>query len=244
LALTRRQLLQLAPGPGPLDILEIGYGRGILLVAFESMGHRVTGIDRGALELRPTERLRARATIYPGQAEGAALPADSFDLIYGIHVVEHLADPAAVLAACHRWLRPGGLLYLITPNAQSAGLTVFRDRWWNLEDPTHARFFSPRSISLMLRRAGFAQARIRTPIWDSLTLEVSSLLRVLRLEPGEHGVLAAGAAWPIYGLLTPVALAARLAWPGLVPSMEVVARKRRPAGSSPWSTRAQSLSAG
>jgi SAM-dependent methyltransferase len=63
----------------------------------------------------------------------------------GASLVEHLDDPAAVFRTCHRALRPGGILYLVTPNAGSGGLRVFGESWWNLEDPTQVRFFTPPS---------------------------------------------------------------------------------------------------
>lgn len=224
-ALTRRRLEQLLRKKAPLRILEIGLGRGLILSHFLGRGHQVSGIDPGALEREIVPSLRRGATIYSQPAEEVELPERAFDLIYAIHTVEHLQDPSLVLRACHRALRPGGILYLMTPNATSRGLELFGERWWNLEDPTHVRFFSPRSISIMLSRAGFGRARIHTPIWDSLSIEISSLIRTIRPAGGEHGVLGDSVILPLYALLAPVALAARAAWPRLSPSMEVVARK-------------------
>jgi SAM-dependent methyltransferase len=223
--LTMRNLRRALPRSGPLDILEIGFGRGLLLSQFLDQGHRVHGIDPGMLERDLAEPLRSLETLRAEQAESVQLPVSALDLIYGIHVVEHLSDPAVVFRNCQRALRDGGVLYLITPNARSRGLTLFRDAWWNLEDPTHVRFFSSRSISLMLRRAGFGRIVTRIPIADSLTVEISSLLRMRKRDPGEHGVMSVKGTLPLYALLSPVALAARALWPELSPSIEVLAWK-------------------
>lgn len=225
--LTRRSLERLLPKGTRLRILEIGLGRGLILSHFLERGHEVSGIEPGALEREIAPSLRSNATIYAQPAEEVELPEAFFDLIYGIHVVEHLRDPAVVFQACHRALRPGGLLYVMTPDAASRGLGLFGERWWNLEDPTHVRFFSGKSISIMLSRAGFERARVRTPIWDSLTIEISSLVRAIRPSTSEHGVLGSRALLPLYVILAPVAVAARLAWPRLSPTMEVVATKER-----------------
>jgi SAM-dependent methyltransferase len=223
LGLTARRLHRLIEDRGPLDVLEVGFGRGTLLARLQGEGHRVSGVDRGALELDLAPGLRGQARLYPVEAEEAALPEASFDLVYGIHVVEHLQDPRAVFASWRRALRPGGLVYLMTPNARSAGLSVFRDHWWNLEDPTHVRFFSPRSIAMMLSGAGLEVRSIRAPAWDSLTMEVSSLLRVLGWGGREHGVMGRRLILPLYATAAPLALAARALWPALRPSMEIVA---------------------
>jgi SAM-dependent methyltransferase len=208
-----------------LRILEIGFGRGMLLRRFLEEGHEVSGIDPGMLQRDLDPSLLERATLHADAAEAVELAPGSFDLIYGIHVVEHLRDPAAVFRACHAALRPGGVLYLMTPNARSDGLRLFRESWWNLEDPTHIRFFSPRSVAVMLRDAGFPVGRVRTPMWDSLTLEISSALREFVRDPGEHGILAVRGTKPIYAGLLPLAVACRMVWPRLSPSMVIVARR-------------------
>ena len=224
-ALTMRSLRSVAPRAGPIDVLEIGFGRGLLLGRFVERGDRVSGIDPGMLERGLTGPLRGRATLHALPAEEVDLAPGSFDLIYGIHVIEHLRDPAAVFASCHRALRPGGSLYLMTPNAASKGLELFGPAWWNLEDPTHVRFFSRVSVTRALRDAGFDRVLTRVPRWDSLTLEISSLLRKVGRRAGRHGVLASKATLPVYAALLPVAAAARALWPAVSPSMEVLARK-------------------
>src|SRR5262249_55728997 len=51
-------------------------------------------------------------------ADGGALPfkGDSFDLAFSIYVLEHIADPAALVAELRRVLRPGGVFLALTPS--------------------------------------------------------------------------------------------------------------------------------
>jgi SAM-dependent methyltransferase len=220
-----RSLSNVLPRTGGMSVLEIGFGRGLMLSRFVERGDVATGVDPGMLEREISVPLRRAATLHAEPAESVILPEESFDLVYGIHVVEHLKDPGVVFRACSRWLRPGGVMYLVTPNAGSKGLSLFREAWWNLEDPTHIRFFSRRSITVALAGAGFERIRTRIPPWDSLTLEIGSTLRALGWEPGAHGVLGSRLSLPVYGVLLPAALAARALWPAISPSMEVVARR-------------------
>jgi len=140
-----------------------------------------------------------------------------------VHVVEHLADPTLVFGKIAASLKRGGLFYCMTPNAESYGLTLFGQYWWNLEDPTHYRFFSQRSLAAMLRAAGFATVQTGVVVEDSVTIEANSLLRALLHGDRVHGILHRRGATLASVALTPFSLAARCLLPRLSPSIEGVA---------------------
>lgn len=223
---TRRRLLRLLDRldrKGPLNILEVGYGGGHLLKLFQDQGHRVWGVEVCPTEGDLIERIRSRGgQLFEEGLDRAELPEGTMDLIYLVHVAEHLPDPLAGFRALSRCAREGALLYLITPNGSSAGLKLFGDRWWHLEDPTHQRFFTPPSIRAGLEQAGFRVLNLRAPLADSLSLEINSLLRFFYRR---GAVMDRPVTKWLDLLLMPFALVGRLLWPGLRPNIEVVARK-------------------
>lgn len=83
---------------------------------------------------------------------------DSFDLIVGNHVIEHMRDPVAFFGECARVCKPGGLIYLAAPSERSLLLPGFpfsHDMFFSLsfyDDPTHAsRPWSPQSFHRLAR---------------------------------------------------------------------------------------------
>jgi 2-polyprenyl-3-methyl-5-hydroxy-6-metoxy-1,4-benzoquinol methylase len=211
----------------PLDVLELGYGRGVLLQKMIAAGYRVRGVERHLLRSDDSSPTITGATLYNTTAEECTLSESSYDLICAIHVVEHLTDPNTVFHKIVRALRPGGIFYCITPNAESYGLSLFRQYWWNLEDPTHYRFFSRRSLASMLCTAGFRAVQTNIVIEDSVTLEANSALRALSSGDQNHGILHTRVARAVSFALTPVMLLARLFMPRLSPSIEAIAIKGR-----------------
>lgn len=209
----------------PLDVLELGYGSGILLRKLIDAGYRVSGVERHLLSTDRTRPAIAGATLYDATAEDCTLPANSYDFVFAIHVVEHLIDLAAVFKKVAAALRPGGVFYCMTPNAQSYGLSLFGESWWNLEDPTHYRFFSRRSLETALSQAGFRTVRTNIVIEDSLTLEINSAFRALAGGNRVHGILHTPGMKSASTALTPLALVARLCVPRLSPSIEAIAVK-------------------
>ena len=184
-------------------------------------------VERHLLSTDSTKPTIVGATLqYDATAcEACTLPADSYDFVFAIHVVEHLIDLSAVFRKIAVSLRPGGVFYCITPNAQSYGLSLFGQSWWNLEDPTHYRFFSRRSLAAALSQAGFQTVRTNIVIEDSLTLEINSALRALTVGDHVHGILHTPGTKTASIALTPFAFLARLCIPNLSPSIEAIAVK-------------------
>jgi SAM-dependent methyltransferase len=77
----------------------------------------------------------------------------TFDIVTAIEVLEHVVDPLAALRSIHRMLKPGGLFFFTTGNAQP-----FRSRllsWQYVIPEIHVSFFEPETLRHALVLAGF-----------------------------------------------------------------------------------------
>lgn len=221
LDLTYRELVR---DGQPGSVFEVGYGHGTMLRRFLDAGARVAGVDPDQLLVDVDPQVRAAGDLRRGGIEEVA-DAGEHDLVYGIHVLEHVLDPVAALAASWRLVRPGGRAVFLTPAGDSSGLDRYGTAWWMLEDPTHIRFFTADSLARAARAAGFVDVEVRRPLLDSLSLDAASLVRRVRPSRrpagvlGERGVLAAAVA----GL--PLVVAQRLLAARTRPTLELVARR-------------------
>jgi SAM-dependent methyltransferase len=84
--------------------------------------------------------------------EDAPFPRSSFDLVTCQHVIEHIADPQTFLRAVGAFLRPGGRLLLVTPNARSLGHRLFRDDCYSLDPPRHLVLYTVPGIRRLVRQ--------------------------------------------------------------------------------------------
>jgi len=102
----------------------------------------------------------------------AALLEAVFDVVTQFSVLEHEWHPLDVLRAAHRALKPGGLTVIKVPNHASWNRHIMRQDWCGYRLPDHCNYFTPRTLSAMLRKAGFTplpgSILDRLPTSDSL----------------------------------------------------------------------------
>ncbi|TVQ88607.1 MAG: bifunctional 2-polyprenyl-6-hydroxyphenol methylase/3-demethylubiquinol 3-O-methyltransferase UbiG [Chromatiaceae bacterium] len=103
------------------EVLDVGCGGGILSESMALAGARVTGIDMGEEPLRVAElhTLETGAEVTYRQMTVEELAHErpaSFDVITCMELLEHVPDPASVIAACAQLVRPGGHVFFSTLN--------------------------------------------------------------------------------------------------------------------------------
>jgi SAM-dependent methyltransferase len=152
---TRWSQLRRKPG----SVLEVGCGSGVMLAAFRRRGWDVLGIERND-EAAAAGRREQGVEILTGGVAG--LPADArFDLIVLFQVLEHLADPVAVLSECARRLAPGGKVVVNVPNFSSWQSRFAGPLWLHLDVPRHLVHYTPETLANTLGRAGLRVSGLR-----------------------------------------------------------------------------------
>ena len=106
-------------------------------------------------------RTRLGLDVHQGTLDDLPSTAGSFDVVAFNDVIEHVTDPQAMLRRAADFLRPGGILYLITPDIGSLSARILRGRWWGLR-PAHLYYFSAETLTRMLRQAGLEPVLLRS----------------------------------------------------------------------------------
>jgi SAM-dependent methyltransferase len=160
--LVARALERFCPGlpPGPPGVvLDVGCGSGAALLALRQAGWRCLGLERDAGAVAQA-RLAGLTDVRPGDLSASPPPDDSADAVRFWHVLEHVADPGAQLAAARRALRPGGTLVLGVPNAGGLAARLAGDRWYGLDVPRHLWHFDRASLAALVTASGFVIERL------------------------------------------------------------------------------------
>jgi SAM-dependent methyltransferase len=98
--------------------------------------------------------------VYLGKLQDQRLPSEGYDAVVMNHLVEHVPEPHELLRECHRILKRGGRLVILTPNTESVAHRKFRENWFCLCIPRHLQLFNAAGLRRLARGAGFTSADI------------------------------------------------------------------------------------
>ncbi|SIP90914.1 bifunctional 2-polyprenyl-6-hydroxyphenol methylase/3-demethylubiquinol 3-O-methyltransferase UbiG [Marinobacterium stanieri] len=172
--------------------LDVGCGGGILSEAMAQRGAEVTGIDMGEAPLKVAKLhgLESGVQINYRQITVEALAEEmpgSFDLVTCMEMMEHVPDPASVVNACARLLKPGGRLFLSTLNRNPKSYLfaiLGAERLLKLVPAgTHDfnKFIRPAELGGWVRAAGLETLEMTGLVYNPIT-------KIYRLDPEDVDV--------------------------------------------------------
>jgi 2-polyprenyl-3-methyl-5-hydroxy-6-metoxy-1,4-benzoquinol methylase len=158
-----RELSLYAPARGRL--LDVGCAIGLFLAAARLDGWEVMGNELSSFAANYAHE-QFGISVIAGSFETLNLPPGSFDAVTMWETIEHLLSPRTALHKAAELLKPGGVLALSTPNTAGLSFRFLRDRWWIIAPREHTFYFTPKTITRLLKQTGFEVKSLRTTGFD------------------------------------------------------------------------------
>jgi SAM-dependent methyltransferase len=197
-------------------ILELGAGDGAVARALLGLDLGIETYDLGDISLARVSGIREnlsdpRVQVRQLDAERAGEgEAGIYDAVIMIALIEHLIDPLAAMRGVRRLLKPGGFVYIDTPNlakytrraqlllgrfpstaSRDEGLTTYGGEPVDLYDEGHLHYFTFRSLSrLLLERCGFVRTEKQAYACGKLLLGAGLESTLARVWPEAFSELA------------------------------------------------------
>ncbi len=145
-------------------VLDVGCGGGILSESMAEKGAIVTGIDLGekALKVAQLHSLESGVDVnyrYISAEAHAAEAAEQYDVVTCLEMLEHVPDPASIVSACAKLVKPGGHVFFSTinrnPKAYIFAILGAEYILKMLPKGTHdyAKFLKPSELARFVRQA-------------------------------------------------------------------------------------------
>ena len=173
-------------------LVDVGCGGGILAESMAQRGATVTGIDMGEAPLSVAKLHLQESGVEVNYLQSTAeqlaeREAGNYDIVCCLEMLEHVPDPAAVIAACAELAQPGGSLYFSTINRNPKAYVfaiVGAEHILQLLPPgTHdyANFIKPSELAGWIRAADLV-------LEDMTGLTYNPLSKHYRLHPKDVSV--------------------------------------------------------
>ena len=168
-------------------VLDVGCGGGILSESMAAAGAEVSGIDLSEKALKVAKLhllesgLKVDYQMIAAEALAEQKPGE-FDVVTCMEMLEHVPQPASIVAACARLVKPGGHVFFSTLNRNPKSYlfaVIGAEYILNLlPRGTHdyAKFITPAELARMTRGAGLETGQL-------IGLTYNPLTKLYKLEP-------------------------------------------------------------
>lgn len=155
--------------PSKGHLLDIGCGTGDFLVAAGKGGWKVAGFEpnEGARAISKSKGITLEANI-------AAIPDNTFDVVTMWHVLEHVPDVEAQVRELKRITKPEGVVIIAVPNFKSYDAIKYGMYWAAYDVPRHLWHFSATSIKTIFGAVGMTVSEIAPMKFDSFYVSLLS----------------------------------------------------------------------
>jgi 2-polyprenyl-3-methyl-5-hydroxy-6-metoxy-1,4-benzoquinol methylase len=192
-------------------LLDIGCGNGALISRAQKQGFVCEGIETCA-PLAEAVRKKLACAVHTSLLSECHFPLETFDVITMYDLIEHLQNPIDDLRRVQSWLKPSGVLFVLTPNddafirriarmAYRCSFHIVQAPMHTLYYPHHLSYFTSRSLRSLFEGVGLNLTRIETRNQEMSRLNLSGAERIAvslmfaasKPFPGSRGKLLAWA---------------------------------------------------
>jgi len=153
-------------------MLDIGTAFGDSLLEARKLGWKnLNGVEVSDYAVR--ESRKRGLDVKSGTLESANYPSNYFDAVTLQDVIEHVKDPKVEVKEIYRVLKPGGIVFIVAPDAGNILRKLLGSHWYHYQPGEHLMYFSRKTLAKVLRDANFKKVKM------GMTYHIMSLESIL-----------------------------------------------------------------
>lgn len=143
-------------------VIDIGCGGGFFVDAARLLGATATGVDVDASTIAYARRAFPRCEFHCVSLDTFA-PGRRYDLVHCSEVIEHAPDPHVLMRLLVACCRPGGHVFITTPDLGSPNVPATVEEWPGFAPPVHTGLFTESNLCALFERYGLKLVRRLPP---------------------------------------------------------------------------------
>ncbi len=140
-------------------VLDIGCGGGFIVGAMAALGAEGHGFDVDETAIAYARQRFPKCRFMTSSFQDFQSHGDQYDFVYSSEVIEHVAELSTFMELLHRVTRPGGHVYITTPDLGSPRRPDDLLDWDVFSPPIHVQFFDENMLTSLFGKHGFIRVR-------------------------------------------------------------------------------------
>lgn len=141
-------------------LLDIGAALGDCLMEAKKLGWKdITGLEVSKYAVK--EAKERGLNVKQGVLNSNTFSNNEFDIVLYQDVIEHITDIVGEVKKVKRILKPGGLLYMVTPDIGGWWHKILGSWWYHYKPGEHVTYFSEKTIRKLYEDAGYKNVETR-----------------------------------------------------------------------------------
>ena len=136
-------------------VLDLGCGGGFMVDAFARLGAQASGLDISAGAIAYAQKHFPRGTYYSEPMATFRARGLRYDFVFSSEVLEHVPGPNELLTTFAAVTKPGGYLFVGSPDAGHKLVPANIAEWNQVAPPEHIQLFSRENARILFARYGF-----------------------------------------------------------------------------------------
>lgn len=167
---SRRRLVRLRKYVTGNRVLDVGCNLGYTVAAALELGMDAFGIDIDPDTIALAQEDIGKDRFAAETVEEFAERGETFDIVYTAETIEHSLNPHSFMASLAKLLKPGGLLYLTTPDAGHRRVPGELSDWNEVDPPFHIYLMTRSALEMMLPRHGLSLVKFQLNLKPGIRL--------------------------------------------------------------------------
>lgn len=142
------------------NLLDVGSGSAFFAEIAIKRGWNVYGTELTDATIAAAEK--KGVIMSKGKLEDVQFDSDFFDVVVCIEVIEHVSYPLTLVKEIQRTLRPGGAVYISTPNFNSLLRRRLKSAYDVISYPNHLSYFTTKTLKSLFTTNGFTKQSMVT----------------------------------------------------------------------------------
>lgn len=157
-------------------VLEVGCGEGKMCNMLANRGFKIDAVDISGEAIKLALKNNNKVNYVWGDVFSLRSKSNKYDVVYSLHVMEHIKEFGKNIVEIKRILKKGGKFVVRIPNSDSFEAKIAGEKWFHWDEPYHVNHWKYGEFSQILLEHGYKNIKLNFGLFEYKQVLLYSIL--------------------------------------------------------------------